>query len=72
MEIHIDEIFIFIFIKGINEQVKNTLSYIGLSLRGNFFATLAKIFRWITPFFKKQSIFDPRPENCLIFSKKLP
>ena len=23
-------------------------------------------------FFYKQSIFDPRPENCLIFSKKLP
>ena len=48
MEIHIDEIFIFIFIKGINEQVKNTLSYIGLSLRGNFFATLAKVFRRMT------------------------
>ena len=26
-----------------------------------------------TPFFSyKQSIFDPRPENCLSFSKKLP
>ena len=48
MEIHIDETFIFIFIKGINEQVKNTLSYIGLSLRGNFFATLAKVFRRMT------------------------
>ena len=23
-------------------------------------------------FFYKQSIFDPRPENCLSFSKKLP
>ena len=23
-------------------------------------------------FFNKQSIFDPRPENCLSFSKKLP
>ena len=23
-----------------------------------------------TPFFYKQSIFDPRPENCLRFSKK--
>ena len=28
-------------------------------------------FRAITPFFK-QSIFDPRPENCSSFSKKLP
>ena len=25
-----------------------------------------------TPFFYKQSIFDPRPENCLSFSKKSP
>ena len=25
-----------------------------------------------TPFFNKQSIFDPRPENCLSFSKKSP
>ena len=25
-----------------------------------------------TPFFYKQSNFDPRPENCLSFSKKLP
>ena len=25
-----------------------------------------------TPFFYKQSIFDPRPENCLSFYKKLP
>ena len=24
------------------------------------------------PFFYKQSIFDPRPENCLSFSKKSP
>ena len=24
----------------------------------------------ITPFFYEQSIFDPRPENCLSFSKK--
>ena len=24
------------------------------------------------PFFYKQSIFDPRPENCLSFSKELP
>ena len=24
------------------------------------------------PFCYKQSIFDPRPENCLSFSKKLP
>ena len=24
------------------------------------------------PFFYKTSIFDPRPENCLSFSKKLP
>ena len=23
-------------------------------------------------FFNKKSIFDPRPENCLSFSKKLP
>ena len=23
-------------------------------------------------FFNKQSIFDPRPENCLSFSKKSP
>ena len=23
-------------------------------------------------FFYKQSIFDPRPENCLRFSKKMP
>ena len=27
---------------------------------------------WSTPFFYKQSIFDPRPENCLSFSKKSP
>ena len=26
----------------------------------------------VTPFFYKQSIFDPRPENCLSFSKKPP
>ena len=26
----------------------------------------------ITPFFYKQSIFDPCPENCLSFSKKSP
>ena len=26
----------------------------------------------ITPFFYKQSIFDPHPENCLSFSKKSP
>ena len=25
-----------------------------------------------TPFFCKQSNFDPRPENCLSFSKKSP
>ena len=25
-----------------------------------------------TPFFNKQSTFDPRPKNCLSFSKKLP
>ena len=25
---------------------------------------------WSTPSFYKQSIFDPRPENCLSFSKK--
>ena len=25
-----------------------------------------------TPFFYKQSLFDPRPENCSIFSKELP
>ena len=25
-----------------------------------------------TPFLYKQSIFDPRTENCLSFSKKLP
>ena len=25
-----------------------------------------------TPFFYKQSIFDPRPENCLNFFKKSP
>ena len=25
-----------------------------------------------TTFFYKQSIFDPRPKNCLRFSKKLP
>ena len=24
------------------------------------------------PFLYKKSIFDPRPENCLSFSKKLP
>ena len=28
--------------------------------------------REYTPFFYKQSIFDPRPENCLSFSKKSP
>ena len=26
----------------------------------------------VTPVFYKQSIFDPRPENCLSFSKKSP
>ena len=26
----------------------------------------------ITPFFCKQSIFDPSPENCLSFSEKSP
>ena len=25
-----------------------------------------------TPFFCKQSVFDPCPENCLSFSEKLP
>ena len=29
-------------------------------------------FWWTTPFFYKQSIFDPRFENCLTFSKKSP
>ena len=28
--------------------------------------------REYTPFFYKQSIFDPRPENCLSFSKNRP
>ena len=36
----------------------NVSLYVGISLS--------------TPFFYKQSIFDPRPENCLIFSKKSP
>ena len=27
---------------------------------------------WYTPFFYKQSIFDPRRKNCLSFSKKSP
>ena len=27
---------------------------------------------WLHLFFNKQSIFDPRPENCLSFSKKSP
>ena len=27
---------------------------------------------WATPFFYKQSIFNPRPKNCLSFSKKSP
>ena len=27
---------------------------------------------YVHPFFYKQSIFDPRPENCLNFSKKSP
>ena len=26
---------------------------------------------WVIPFFYKQFIFDPRPEYCLGFSKKL-
>ena len=26
----------------------------------------------VPPFFYKHSIFDPLPENCLSFSKKLP
>ena len=26
----------------------------------------------VTLFFNKQSILDPRPKNCLSFSKKLP
>ena len=38
---------------------------------GKFKGMLRQIF--CTPlFFYKQSIFDPRPENCLSFSKKLP
>ena len=28
--------------------------------------------KFFTPFFYKQSIFDPRPENCLSFCKKSP
>ena len=37
-------------------------------------ADIFKIFIFVTstPFFYKQSIFDPRPENCLSFSKKSP
>ena len=31
-----------------------------------------KKLNWQVHFFYKQSIFDPRPENCLIFSKKSP
>ena len=27
--------------------------------------------KFVHIFFNKQSIFDPRPENCLIFTKKL-
>ena len=33
------------------------------------------LFKWLlkfTPFLYEQYIFDPRPENCLSFSKKSP
>ena len=40
-------------------------------LQSNIFDFL-KIGKRYTPFFYKQSIFDPRPENCSSFSKKWP
>ena len=47
----------------------------GISLKslqhGLSFLNLLEIFT-VHLFFYKQSIFDPRPENCLSFSKKSP
>ena len=36
----------------------------------NIKPSTAKVYQYT--FFHKQSIFDPHPENCLSFSKKLP
>ena len=36
------------------------------------FSLKEKMRHHLYPFFYKQSIFDPRPENCLSFSKKPP
>ena len=52
------------------ERLSNTLTF-------NIFIFYIYEMQWIiciniTPFFYKQSNFDPRPENCLSFSKKLP
>ena len=44
-------------------------------LRGGAHEVLEQaVFKWFsnTPFSYKQSIFDPRPKNCLSFSKKSP
>ena len=70
---------------GSNELIKITLIYTKqiIHLSGpvdetSFFARNRPILLLgqkgilTTPFLYKQSIFDPRPENCLSFSKKSP
>ena len=37
----------------------------------SIYVPVSKNYIDFTPFFYKQSIFYPRPENCLSFSKKL-
>ena len=54
--------------KDRQDSVCSEMPYIGSSFLWNPVSWFAVY----TFFFYKQSIFDPRPQNCLSFSKKLP
>ena len=57
--------------KLIKKVLLNKETFLVLKILENVFSYFKQQFQY-TPFFYKQSVFDPCPKNCLSFSKKLP
>ena len=62
------------FVLASKIQLKKVISFKGIVLSSFIFIQEYDLVKHVSyaPFFNKQSIFDPCPENYLGFSKKLP